>query len=94
MNKLDRAGANPWKVIKDLRNVLRLNAAAVQVPIGLEGEHSGVVDLIERKGYTFDGDRGEKVSRASEDKAIISLIRVTQTYKSLSLRAFTDRWWR
>jgi elongation factor G len=40
----------------------RLNAAAVQVPIGLEAEHKGVVDLIDRKAYVFEGDRGEVVT--------------------------------
>ena len=36
VNKLDRQGANPWKVVDDLRNLLKLNEAAVQIPIGLE----------------------------------------------------------
>ncbi|KAI2504673.1 Elongation factor Tu GTP binding domain [Fragilaria crotonensis] len=61
VNKLDRTGSNPWKVIGDLRNQLKLNAAAVQIPLGLEGEHRGVVDLIEQKAYFFDGEKGEKV---------------------------------
>ena len=33
----------------------------MQVPIGLEGEHKGVVDLVEGKAYLFEGERGEKV---------------------------------
>lgn len=37
----------------------RLNAAALQVPIGLEGEHKGIVDLVAQKAYVFEGDRGE-----------------------------------
>ena len=58
INKLDRTGANPDKVIDGLRNQLSLNAAAVQVPIGLEEGHEGVVDLVEDKSYIFTGDRG------------------------------------
>lgn len=61
VNKLDRQGSNPWKVIDDVRNQLKLNAAAVQIPIGLESEHVGVVDLIEEKAYYFDGAKGENV---------------------------------
>ncbi len=61
VNKLDRTGSNPWKVIDDLRNQLKLNAAAVQIPIGLEGEHAGVVDIIEQKAITFEGEKGETV---------------------------------
>ena len=61
INKLDRSGSNPFKVIEDLRNQLKLNAAAVQIPIGLEDEHEGVLDLIEMKLVRFDGENGENV---------------------------------
>ena len=61
VNKLDRTGANPWKVIEGLRNTLSLNAAAVQVPIGLEDAHEGVVDIIALQSYTFKGEKGEEV---------------------------------
>ena len=61
VNKLDRQGSNPWKVVKDLRNQLKLNASAVQVPIGLEGDHEGIVDIVEMKSYTFEGEKGVNV---------------------------------
>lgn len=61
INKLDRTGSNPWKVIDDVRSQLKLNAAAVQVPVGLEAEHYGIVDLLEQRAYYFDGEKGEKV---------------------------------
>ncbi len=61
INKLDRQGANPSRVIKDLRTKLKLNAVAVQVPIGLEDALSGVVDVITRKAYRFDGPKGETI---------------------------------
>jgi elongation factor G len=62
INKLDRQGSNPTKVINELRNQLKLNAAAVQIPMGLEAEHVGVVDLIENKAYTFGGEKGEVIT--------------------------------
>jgi elongation factor G len=61
VNKLDRQGSNPDKVIGQLRDQLKLNAAALQIPMGLENDHVGVIDLIEKKAYTFDGERGELV---------------------------------
>lgn len=61
VNKLDRQGSNPWKVVRDLRNQLKLNASAVQVPIGLEGDHEGIVDIVEMKSYTFEGEKGVNV---------------------------------
>jgi elongation factor G len=62
INKLDRQGCNPWKVIDGLRKELKLNAAAVQVPIGLEDKHDGVVDIVEHKAYRFEGNNGENVT--------------------------------
>jgi len=61
VNKLDRQGSNPWKVVEDLRQQLKLNAAAVQIPIGLEADHAGVVDIVEMKSITFHGDNGETI---------------------------------
>lgn len=63
INKLDRSGANPWKVINGIRSELRLPAAAVQIPIGLEGDFDGVVDLIERVAYSFEGVKGIEVKK-------------------------------
>lgn len=61
INKLDRQGTNPWSVIDQLRGQLKLNAAAVQIPIGLESVHEGIIDLIEEKSIKFDGEKGENV---------------------------------
>ena len=61
INKLDRLGANPNKVVSDLKTKLNLNAVLVQVPIGLEDNHEGVVDLVELKAYKFQGEKGDKV---------------------------------
>ncbi|KAF2078183.1 hypothetical protein CYY_000473 [Polysphondylium violaceum] len=60
INKLDRVGANPWNVINQLRKKLNLNAAAVQIPIGLENNLEGVCDLVKDKAYLF-GEKGSAV---------------------------------
>mgnify|MGYP001109611168 CR=1 FL=1 len=46
INKCDRSGANPFRVIKQLREKLGHNAVALQIPIGVEDKHDGVVDLV------------------------------------------------
>ena len=61
INKCDRSGANPFRVIGQLRTKLGHNAVAMQIPIGLENEAEGVVDLVSMKALYFDGDNGEKV---------------------------------
>ena len=61
VNKLDRTGANPWRVIDQVRAKLRANCAAVQLPLGLEDALEGVACLLERKAYGFVGARGETI---------------------------------
>jgi elongation factor G len=61
VNKCDRTGANPERVTRALRDKLNHNAVLLQLPIGLEADFEGVVDLIEMKAYYFRGDFGEKV---------------------------------
>ena len=59
VNKLDREGANPFVVTAALREKLQLNAAMVQVPIGLEAAHQGVVDVVAMEAQYFEGAKGE-----------------------------------
>ena len=59
INKLDRMGADPWNCIEAARSRLDLNAAAVQVNIGIENGLEGVVDLLTMKAIYFHGDNGE-----------------------------------
>ncbi|KAJ1960065.1 Elongation factor G, mitochondrial [Dipsacomyces acuminosporus] len=80
INKMDRAGANPARIIEQLRNKLKIPAAALQVPIGAEDAFEGVVDLLKMKAIYNRGNRGadvvyedipqhlvEKVSEAREE---------------------------
>ncbi|CAI9103612.1 OLC1v1002129C1 [Oldenlandia corymbosa var. corymbosa] len=61
INKLDRMGADPWKVLDQARTKLRHHSAAVQVPIGLEDDFQGLIDIVNMKAYYFHGSSGEKV---------------------------------
>ena len=63
INKCDRAGAEPWRVLNQMREKLRLNCAAVQAPIGLEAEHRGLVDLLSQKAYLFEGPFGNEIKQ-------------------------------
>ena len=61
VNKCDRMGADPEKVTDQLRDKLNHNAVMMQIPIGLETEFEGVVDLIKMKAFYFKGASGENV---------------------------------
>jgi elongation factor G len=64
VNKLDRSGANPIRVLGMVRDKLRLNAVMVQLPIGLEENHIGQIDLVKMTSYTYSGPDGETIDEA------------------------------
>ncbi|EMD36051.1 hypothetical protein CERSUDRAFT_138804 [Gelatoporia subvermispora B] len=68
INKMDRQvpGANPWRVIEQIRTKLRIPAAAVQVPIGVEDNLRGVVDLVRWKAIYNEGIKGNTVVESDE----------------------------
>ena len=61
INKLDRSGADPVKVTRQLCEKLGHNAVLFQLPIGLEAEFAGVVDLVTMKALLFEGENGENI---------------------------------
>jgi elongation factor G len=61
INKLDRVGANPFKVHEQIADKLGHNAVLMQVPIGLESAFRGLVDLVTMKALYFDGPEGEDI---------------------------------
>lgn len=62
VNKLDRQGANPFRVKDALIDKLKLNAVMYQIPIGLEDQHKGIVDLVLMKAFVNEGDSGEIIT--------------------------------
>ncbi|MBN2568273.1 MAG: elongation factor G [Deltaproteobacteria bacterium] len=61
INKCDRSGANPDRVLSQIKSKLGHNAVAMQIPIGLEMDMKGVVDLVSMKAIYFEGENGEDV---------------------------------
>ena len=61
INKCDRSGADPNRVCDQLRGKLNHNAVLMQIPIGLESEFSGIVDLVTMKAVYFEGPNGDEI---------------------------------
>jgi len=61
INKCDRTGADPDSVCRQIQEKLGVTPVPIQIPIGLEQNHKGVVDLINMRAVFFDGDHGEQV---------------------------------
>ncbi|KAI8850586.1 putative MEF1-translation elongation factor G, mitochondrial [Chytridium lagenaria] len=68
INKMDRAGSNPERVLDQMRKKLRLHAGFVQIPIGYEADFQGVVDLINMRAILNKGERGT-LEKAKERRA-------------------------
>jgi len=91
INKCDRVGANPIKVKQQLVEKLGHNAALMQIPIGLEDQHRGVVDLVAMKALYFDGPDGEiiRVEEIPADLAAEAKARREELIDAVSM--FSDR---
>ncbi|PWN31017.1 putative MEF1-translation elongation factor G, mitochondrial [Jaminaea rosea] len=98
INKMDRQGADPWRVIGQIRQKLRMPAAAVQIPIGAEDEFSGVVDIVRWKTVYNEGEKGivvreedgvpaelEEFAKAKRQELIEQLSEVDETMADIFL---------
>lgn len=61
INKLDRTGASFEKSYASILERLNKHAVRFQIPIGLEGDHKGVVDLMRMKAFYFEGEKGTNI---------------------------------
>ncbi|MFQ3226656.1 MAG: elongation factor G [Arenicella sp.] len=66
VNKLDRMGADFYRVVDQVENVLAANPLVMVLPIGIEDDFVGVVDLLERKSYIWD-ESGDPLNFAVGD---------------------------
>ena len=70
VNKMDRVGADPLKVVRQLRERLACDAVLMQLPIGREADFAGVIDLVAMEAIYFDGANGEIVRREAIPEAL------------------------
>ncbi len=61
VNKMDRVGANFFRVVDQIRNRLQGNAFPIQVPIGAEDQLCGIIDIIEKKAHMYKNDLGTDI---------------------------------
>jgi len=74
-------------VVGQLRDKLKINAIPVQLPIGVEADHEGVIDLIEQEAIYFEGENGQKQVR----KPIPDFMAAeAEEYRALMIEALAD----
>ena len=90
INKCDRSGADPSRVIGQLRSKLGHNAVALQIPIGLEADFLGVIDLLSMKAVYFEGENGEIVRLAEIPPAMLEEARKRREEMIEAATMFSD----
>lgn len=73
INKMDRTGANFYKVYGQVRDRLRTNAVPIQLPIGAEDGFKGFVDLVRMRAYLFTNDLGTDISETAIPEDMVSI---------------------
>jgi elongation factor G len=77
INKMDRTGADFAEVLGQMNKYLDANALSFQIPIGVEDDFTGVIDVIERKAYTFKEQDKIEIEMPAEYKAKVEEARNT-----------------
>ena len=90
INKMDRMGANPTRVIEEMRTRLYTNAVALQIPIGAGADFEGVVDLVTMKAIYFDGDQGELLRHEDIPRGLSGLAETAHDELIEALAQFDD----
>jgi elongation factor G len=90
INKCDRSGADPFRVISQLRTKLGHNAVALQLPIGLEMDLQGIVDLVSMRALYFDGDNGEIIRSEAIPENLLAMAKTKRDELIDAASIFSD----
>ena len=87
VNKMDRTGANFYKVYEQVRDRLRANAIPIQLPIGSESEFGGIIDLVKMRAFIYNNDQGTDI----EEQDIPSeMLELAQEYRTKLVEAVAE----
>lgn len=88
VNKMDRTGANFYRVVDQVKNRLGGNAHPIQLPIGAEDQMSGIIDLIEMKAHMYKNDLGTdiEITDVPED-----MLEKAQEFRSALVEAISEQ---
>ncbi len=90
INKMDRTGADPENVVRQLRQKLNCDAVLMQIPIGCEDGFEGVVDLISQTALYFDGDNGQDVRKEPIPAPLVDRAEEARQHMLETLAMYSD----
>ena len=79
VNKMDKTGADFDFSCKTIKNRLDAKYAAIQLPIGSEDSFRGIIDLVAKKAYTFDGSQDENMTEIDIPADMVDLVEEKRT---------------
>jgi elongation factor G len=78
VNKMDRVGADFDSVVAEIQKRLGMRPAAIQLPIGAEDQHEGVIDLVNMKAITFTGEETDPPQVGDIPSSLVDAARVAR----------------
>ena len=87
VNKMDRTGANFFKVYEQVKDRLRAKAIPIQLPIGAEADFSGIIDLVKMCAYIFKDDLGKEIE---ETEIPADMQEIAHQYRTLLVEAVAE----
>ncbi|NJM66044.1 MAG: elongation factor G [Acaryochloris sp. RU_4_1] len=87
VNKMDRTGADFYKVYDQIRERLKANAVPIQIPIGSEDNFAGIVDLVKMKAFLYTNDQGTDIQEIELPDAVQEQ---AQEYRTLLIEAVAE----
>ncbi len=90
VNKMDRTGADAYRVARQVREKLNADAVMMQIPIGAGETFEGVIDLITMKAAYFDGKDGEVVRYEPIPEALAEDAQLARQSMLESLSMYSD----
>ena len=87
VNKMDRTGANFYRVVDQIKNRLGGNAHPIRLPIGAEDQFKGLVDLLEMKAYIYTNDLGTDIK---EEEIPADMLEDAKKYREALVEAIAE----
>ena len=87
VNKMDRTGADFYRVVDQLKNRLNANAVPIQLPIGAEDKFTGLVDLMTMKAVIYTNDLGTDIK---EEEIPADMLEKAQEYRAEMIEKISE----
>jgi elongation factor G len=79
VNKLDKVGGDFYMSLSSIWERLTKDAVAIQLPVGIENDFTTIIDLIEEKAFTFEGEHGEKIKEVEVPESMKGKVKEYRT---------------